>query len=83
MRPHPARCDRRAVPAYEIRIAGRLEDEQARALGLVVVRRTEETVLHGKVADQAHFLGLIERVRDLGLELLEARRAVVPEDEAG
>ena len=33
-----------------------------------------ETVLHGPVRDQAELHGLIDRIRALGLELVEVRR---------
>lgn len=61
-------------PRYEIRIAGQL-DEAASALfaGLDVTCRDEVTIITGDF-DQAALHGLLERIRQLGLDLLEARR---------
>lgn len=59
---------------YEVRVRGEVPDEEAAALGLVVVRRASETVLRGAVVDQAELHGLIERVFGLGLDLVEVRR---------
>jgi hypothetical protein len=60
---------------YEIRIKGRV----SRALlasfeGMESELEPVETVLHGKVRDQAELHGVIGRVRALGLELVEVRR---------
>lgn len=60
---------------YEIRIKGRV----SRALlasfeGMESDLEPVETVLHGKVRDQAELHGVIGRVRALGLELVEVRR---------
>lgn len=63
------------VPKYEIRVRGRLSDavlERFDELDAHVA--TEETVLQGPVDDQAALHGILERVRALGLELLEVRR---------
>jgi hypothetical protein len=60
---------------YEIRIKGRVSEETAFALdGLAVEVRPVETVLHGVITDQAALHGLLDRVADLGLELIEVRR---------
>jgi hypothetical protein len=40
-----------------------------------------ETVLHGPVQDQAALYGLLERIQDLGLELVEVRRLPDPPGE--
>jgi len=42
--------------------------------GLSVDVRPVETVLHGDITDQAALHGLLDRVADLGLELIEVRR---------
>lgn len=42
--------------------------------GLSVDVRPVETVLHGEITDQAALHGLLDRVADLGLELIEVRR---------
>jgi hypothetical protein len=60
---------------YEIRIKGRVSEETAFAFdGLSVDVRPVETVLHGDISDQAALHGLLDRVADLGLELIEVRR---------
>ena len=63
------------VAKYQIRVRGRLS---AAALDrfdeLDAHVTTEETVLEGPVGDQAALHGILDRVRALGLELLEVRR---------
>jgi hypothetical protein len=63
------------VPArYEIRIAGQLDELAARAFaGLDVSIHGGVTVISGEF-DQAALHGVLERIRTLGLDLLEARR---------
>ena len=62
-------------PHYEIRIAGQLDEATAAQFaGLDVTSRGPVTVIAGEL-DQAALHGLLERIRSLGLELLEARRA--------
>lgn len=59
---------------YEIRIAGRLDEAAAAAFtGLRVTVRGSVTVLAGDF-DQAALHGLLERIRSLGLDLMDARR---------
>ena len=63
------------VVKYEIRVRGRLSDAVLdRFDELDADIATEETVLQGPVGDQAALHGILERVRALGLELLEVRR---------
>ena len=65
-------------PRYEIRVAGRLDETTAAAFdGLDVTARGTVTVITGEL-DQAALHGLLERIRSLGLELVEARRARGP-----
>jgi hypothetical protein len=64
-----------AAPKYEFRIRGRLSATVlARFDPLVSDVERVETVLHGRICDQAELHGIIERVQALGLELLEIRR---------
>ena len=59
---------------YEIRIAGHLDEATIAALGDPdVVVGGAVTVITGDF-DQAALHGLLERIRSLGLELVEARR---------
>jgi hypothetical protein len=67
----------RAQPTYEIRIAGRLDEATLVAFaGLEVTCRDEETLITGQF-DQAALHGMLEMIRSLGLDLLEARRVPV------
>ncbi len=58
---------------YRIRIQGRLERRWSAWFdGMTLTRRDDgSTVLRGRVRDQAALHGLIQKVRDLGLTLLE------------
>jgi len=58
---------------YRIRIQGRLEPRWSTWFDGMSLTRGENgtTVLLGQVSDQAALHGLIQRVRDLGLTLLE------------
>jgi hypothetical protein len=65
-------------PHYEIRVAGQLDETTAAAFaGLNVAACGTVTVIAGEL-DQAALHGLLERIRSLGLELVEARRASGP-----
>jgi hypothetical protein len=56
---------------YQIRIRGRLTDRFADAfLGMEMVPGRQETILLGVIEDQAHLFGVLDRIRDLGLDLL-------------
>jgi len=59
---------------YEIRVKGILDERWATWFeGLQVSSDGEETVIAGPVADQAALHGLLTKVRDLGLFLIEVR----------
>jgi hypothetical protein len=59
----------------EIRIRGRLSESMLAALpNLHAETQPVATVLCGEVQDSAALHGLIERIRSLGLELIEVRR---------
>jgi hypothetical protein len=64
-----------AEASYEIRIRGRVTEPVLSSFeGMASTLEPVETVLHGPVRDQAELHGLIDRVRALGLELIEVRR---------
>jgi len=60
---------------YRIRVRGRFDDERMARMeefsDKVVV---SETVLCGNLEDQAELHGLLERLQDMGFELLAVRR---------
>ena len=60
---------------YEIRIKGVLgEAVQAAFEEMHVAINPVETVVFGEVRDQAALHGLLDRIQELGLELVEVRR---------
>jgi hypothetical protein len=66
-----------APTTYEIRISGTLPEDVAAEFGDVQVMATAvSTVLTGDVADQSALLGLLARLRALGLTVLEVRRTL-------
>lgn len=66
-------------PRYEICIDGRLDEAAVRAFdGLDVTSCGTVTIIAGEW-DQAALHGMLEQIRVLGLDLLEARR--VPRQE--
>jgi len=67
----------KAQPTYEIRIAGRLDETTLAAnAGQEVMYRDGVTLITGQF-DQAALHGILEMIRSLGLDLLEARRLTV------
>jgi hypothetical protein len=62
--------------AYELRVAGHLDDRWSEWLGGLAVRRQGDgtTVLAGSIVDQTGLHGVITRIRDLGLPLLSVQR---------
>lgn len=64
----------KALPSYEIRIAGRVDETALTSFAGLTVRLCDEvTVVTGQF-DQAALHGMLELIRSLGLDLLEARR---------
>jgi hypothetical protein len=65
---------------YQICVRGRLTERLAAALdGMTLHAGAVNTVFTGEVKDQAQLYGLLDRLRDLGLELISVR----PQVEAG
>jgi len=61
---------------YEIRVKGILDSGWSAWFDGLRIADDEhgQTIIAGRVADQAALHGLLGKVRDLGLELLEVRR---------
>jgi hypothetical protein len=65
---------------YRICVRGRLTERLAAALeGMTLHAGAVNTVFIGVVKDQSQLYGLLDRLRDLGLELI----SVQPQTEAG
>ena len=81
MRTHPLEYDAHAMrdprkdAPYEIRIRGVLGEAVAGAFpGLLAREDRGETVLTGRLPDQAALHGVLAQIEALGLELIEVRR---------
>ena len=56
---------------YRIAVRGRLTERLGSAFeGLALESGRELTVLVGEIRDQAHLYGVLDRIRNLGLELV-------------
>ena len=56
---------------YRIAVRGRLTERLASAFdGLTLEPGRELTALVGEIRDQAHLYGVLDRIRNLGLELV-------------
>jgi hypothetical protein len=56
---------------YRIAVRGRLSGHLASAFdGFALEPGNERSVLVGEIRDQAHLYGILDQVRDLGLELV-------------
>ena len=63
---------------YQICVRGRLTERLGSAFeGMTLDARTAESVLTGEVRDQSQLYGLLDRVRDLGLELVSVQPRAV------
>jgi len=59
------------MPRYRIVVKGRLNDRFATTFaGLHLEPGAGLTLLRGPLADQSQLYGVLERIRDLGLELV-------------
>lgn len=69
---HTSTGDQNEPGYYEIRIKGHLDDQWAGWFeGLTLTfEETGDTLLTGRVADQAALQGLLKKVRDLGMPLV-------------
>ena len=61
---------------YRIVLRGRLSDHFEAAFdGMTLEPGPNQTVLIGEIRDQAHLYGLLDRLRDLGIDLLAVEPA--------
>ena len=68
-------CEERDPQRCEIRVRGRLGPKMLRAFpALDAQPQGEDTLLRGRLQDQAAVYGVIAKLEALGLELLELRR---------
>jgi hypothetical protein len=71
---------------YEVRISGLVPEDVLEDFGDVTITTTAaSTVISGSVPDQAALLGLLARLRSLGLDVVEVHRVLdapanVPEE---
>jgi hypothetical protein len=62
-------------PTYEVRLTTPVPVDLVAALGVITqVEEPAQTVMWTAVADQAALVGLLDRIRALGLEVIEVRR---------
>jgi len=61
---------------YKVRVEGHIGDSWSSWFEGLTIRREEsgETVLTGPLADEAALHGVLMKIRDLGLPLVEVRR---------
>jgi hypothetical protein len=68
---------------YRIVVRGELSQRYIPAFeGMTLVAANGETAIIGPVTDQAHLHGLLNRVSDLGLELLSVNALLKPASSA-
>jgi hypothetical protein len=61
------------VREYQVVVGGELSDDAATVFkGMTLVRSDGNTILMGRIRDQAELQGLLTRISDLGLTLLSA-----------
>jgi hypothetical protein len=66
---------------YDIVVRGRLSSRYARAFdGVTLEPRPGETRLHADLTDQAQLYGLLNRLRDFGIELISVNAVPEPHD---
>ena len=65
-----------AASRYRIVLRGRLSEHfEAAFEGMAMESGPNQTVLTGDIRDQAHLYGLLDRLRDFGIELLAVESA--------
>ncbi|OBI22490.1 hypothetical protein [Mycobacterium sp. E796] len=65
---------------YQICIRGRLTERLGSALeGMRLEAGSTESVFTGEIRDQSQLYGLLDRVRDLGLELVSVQPQPAPD----
>jgi hypothetical protein len=70
-----------AASRYRIVLRGRLSERFESAFdGMALEPGPSQTVLVGDVRDQAHLYGLLDLLRDLGIELLAVEPVGQPDD---
>ncbi len=64
------------VPVYEIRLHGHMDERRARQFaGLTMtLLPAGETLLTGPIVDQAALHGILARIRDMGMPLIEVKQ---------
>ena len=63
-----------AAREYQVIVGGELSDDAATVFkGMTLERSDGNTILLGRVRDQAELQGLLTRISDLGLTLLSAK----------
>jgi hypothetical protein len=66
----------RRPTSYQIVVRGELSQRYSAAFeGMALEAEDGQTTITGPVVDQAHLHGLLDRVRDLGLELVSVNAA--------
>jgi hypothetical protein len=69
---------------YRIVLRGRLSERFESAFeGMALEPGPNQTVLTGEVRDQAHLYGLLDRLRDFGIELVAVEREPAGKADAG
>jgi hypothetical protein len=68
---------------YSIVVRGRLSSRYERAFdGVTLVPHKGRTTLHAELIDQSQLYGLLNRLRDLGIELVSVNSAAETDDAA-
>jgi hypothetical protein len=70
---------------YRITVEGRLTEHLGSAFeGFALEPGHHHTVLVGEIRDQAHLYGVLDRVRNLGLELVRVQdvRGAIPDSDS-